>query len=130
MVEEGEVFSIFSNPQQDITKDFLRTTSNLQKIEELLEAGSPVTRLQPGEIIVRLTYVEKNVSEPLISTVSRQFNINLNIIFANIEIVQNAPIGGTVAIVTGEPAHISAAIQYLKDKNVGVEVIADARLSE
>ncbi|MNR65033.1 Methionine import ATP-binding protein MetN [compost metagenome] len=74
--------------------------------------------------------MEKNVSEPLISTVSRQFNINLNIIFATIEIVQNAPIGGTVAIVNGDPAHISAAIQYLKDKNVGVEVIADARLSE
>ncbi|WP_438445499.1 methionine ABC transporter ATP-binding protein [Gorillibacterium sp. sgz5001074] len=130
VVEEGEVFSIFSNPQQDITKDFLRTTSNLQKIEELLEADSPVARLQPGEIIVRLTYVERNVSEPLISTVSRQFNINLNIIFANIEIVQNAPIGGTVAIVTGEPAHITSAIQYLLDKNVGVEVIADARVSE
>ncbi|MDF2925411.1 MAG: ATP-binding cassette protein [Paenibacillaceae bacterium] len=130
VVEEGEVFSIFANPQQSITKDFLRTTSNLQKIEELLETDSPVTRLAPGEIIVRLTYVEKNVSEPLISTVSRKFDINLNIIFANIEIVQNAPIGGTVAIVTGEPEQISAAIQYLLEKNVGVEVIADARVSE
>lgn len=130
VVEEGEVFSIFANPQKNITKDFLRTTSNLQKIEELLASDSPVTKLEPGEIIVRLTYVEKNVSEPLISAVSRKFNIDLNIIFANIEIVQNAPIGGTVAIVTGEPQQISAAIQYLKEKNVGVEVIADARVSQ
>lgn len=130
IVEEGEVFSIFANPRQDVTKDFLRTTSNLQKIEELLAVDSPVTRLRPGELIVRLTYVKKNVSEPLISTVSRNFNIDVNIIFATIEIVQDSPIGGTVAIVTGEPASISQAIAYLTEKNVGVEVIADARIPE
>lgn len=127
IVEEGEVFTIFAKPEQAVTKEFIRTTSNLQKIEELLAADSPVTRLKPGEIIVRLSYLEKNVSEPLISAVSRRFNIDLNIIFANIEIVQNAPIGGTVAIVTGEREQIAKALEYLAQKNVGVEVIADAR---
>ena len=128
VVEEGEVFSIFSNPQESVTRNFIRTTSNLQKIEELLAEDSPVTRLKPGEMIVRLTYVQKNVSEPLISTVSSKFGINLNIIFADIEIVQDAPIGGTVAIVSGDRERIGQAIDYLTDKKVGVEVIADAGL--
>lgn len=130
VVEQGEVFNVFADPRQEITRSFIHTTSNLRKIEELIEEDSPVVQLKPGELIVRLSYIQRNVSEPLISTVSRKFDITLNIIFSDIAIVQNAPIGGTVAIISGERAQITQAMQYLIEKNVGVEVIRDARISE
>lgn len=130
VVEQGEVFNVFADPQQEITRSFIHTTSNLRKIEELIEEDSPVVQLKPGELIVRLSYIQRNVSEPLISTVSRKFDIVLNIIFSDIAIVQNAPIGGTVAIISGEREQITQAIAYLIEKNVGVEVIRDARISE
>ena len=41
-----------------------------------------------------------------------------------------AVIGGTVAIISGERSHITKAIEYFIDKNVGVEVIKDARATE
>ena len=72
VVESGEVFNIFANPREDITKNFIHTTSNLRKIEELIAEDSPVVKLNPGELIVRLSYIQRNVSEPLISTVSRK----------------------------------------------------------
>ena len=129
VVEQGEVFSLFADPKQPITQNFIRTTSNLQKIEELIAEGSPVVQLQPEEVIVRLSYIQKNVSEPLISTLSQRFQISLNIIFADIEIVQDAPIGGTVAILSGEREQITKAMEYLIEKNVGVEVLKDARVT-
>ena len=128
VVEEGEVFHVFASPKEPLTRSFIKTTSNLQKIEELIEADSPVVATKKGELIVRLTYVEKNTSEPLISTVTQKFGIILNIVFADVGIVQNAPIGGTVAIVSGESSRIDEALQYLRDKNVGVEVIKDDRV--
>ena len=127
VVEQGEVFTVFAEPKQEITRSFIHTTSNLRKVEELIAEDSPVTRLQPGELIVRLSYIQRNVNEPLISAVSQKFNISLNIIFADIAIVQDSPIGGTVAIISGERAQITKAIEYLIEKNVGVEVIRDAR---
>ena len=130
VVEQGGVFNVFAGPRQEITRSFIHTASNLRKIEELIEEDSPVVQLKPGELIVRLSYIQRNVSEPLISTVSRKFDITLNIIFSDIAIVQNAPIGGTVAIISGERAQITQAIAYLIEKNVGVEVIKDARVSE
>lgn len=130
VVEQGEVFNVFADPRQEITRSFIHTMSNLRKIEELIEEDSPVVQLKPGELIVRLSYIQRNVSEPLISTVSRKFDITLNIIFSDIAIVQNAPIGGTVAIISGEREQITQAMQYLSEKNVGVEVIRDARISE
>ena len=129
VVEQGEVFSLFADPKQPITQNFIRTTSNLQKIEELIAEGAPVVQLQPGEVIVRLSYIQKNVSEPLISTLSQRFQISLNIIFADIEIVQDAPIGGTVAILSGEREQITKAMEYLIEKNVGVEVLKDASVT-
>ena len=123
VVEEGTVFSVFATPKEPITRDFIKTTSNLQKIEELIADDSPVVALKPGKRIVRLSYVERNPSEPLISLITQKFGITLNIIFADVEIVQNAPIGGTVAIFSGDSGQIDAALTYLKEKNVGVEVI-------
>ena len=130
VVEQGDVFNVFADPQQDITRSFIHTTSNLRKIEELIAEDSPVVRLQPGELIVRLSYVQRNVSEPLISAVSQKFQVSLNIIFADIAIVQGAPIGGTVAIISGQRQQITKAIEYLIEKNVGVEVIKDARAAQ
>jgi D-methionine transport system ATP-binding protein len=130
VVEQGDVFSIFANPKQEITRNFIKTTSNLQKIDELLKSNAPIVSLKPGELIVRLSYIQKNTSEPLISIVSQKFGVRLNIIFADVEIVQGAPIGGTVAIISGEREQITQAVQFLIEKHVAVEVLKDGRVSK
>ena len=123
IVEQGDVFSIFANPQDEVTKRFIRSTSNLSKVEELIAEDSPVVRLEKDEKLVRFTYIKKNVSEPLISAISRLYEVTINIIFAEIEIVQDAPIGGTVAIISGEAATIDRALKHIAAMDVGVEVL-------
>lgn len=123
VVETGDVFDIFANPKDEVTKRFIHSTTNLQKIEELISENSNVVQLKKGEKIIRLSYLQKNVSEPLISTVSSKFDVVLNIIFADIEIVQGAPVGGTVAIFNGENQNIQNALGWLKEKNVGIEIL-------
>ena len=44
--------------------------------------------------------------------------------------IQDAPIGCTVAIASGKKEDIEAAVEYLKEKNVGGEVIFDGRVSK
>lgn len=127
VVEKGDVFTVFATAAQKITQDFIDTTSNLSKIYSLLEEDAPITKLKPGQCIVKLKYLERNVSEALVSQISRQFHIDANIIFGNIELIGEEPLGGLVAIVSGERENIDGAIDYLRSKNVGVEVILDAR---
>ncbi len=126
IVEQGEVFNIFAQPKDEVTKRFIRSTSSLTKIEELIEEDSPVVHLEKDEKLVRFTYVQKNVSEPLISATSRIYDVTMNIVFAEIEIVQDAPIGGTVAIVSGKPEAINRALEHIRQENVGVEVLKEA----
>lgn len=130
VAEMGDVFEIFSNPQQPITKEFIRTTSKLSKIEELIEQDSPIVRLGPGDVLARLTYIQKDVSEPLLSHMTRKFDLEINIILADVEFVGDAPIGGTVVIFSGSSRKIEEAFRYLREKEIGVEVLKDDRVSE
>ncbi|MDR1558787.1 MAG: ATP-binding cassette domain-containing protein [Clostridiales bacterium] len=127
VVEQGEVFSIFANPKTHISQDFIDTTTNLSKINSLIEEKNAITSLKPGECVLKFRYLEKNAAEALVSTISRRFNIDVNIIFANLDWISGAPLGGLVSVVSGDRRGIDAAIEYLESKNVEVEVILDAR---
>lgn len=126
VVEQGDVFSVFARPKQKITQAFVDTTSNLSKINTLIDENASITEIGPGECIVKLKYLERSASEALISSVSRRFRIDANIIFGNIELIGSDPLGGLVAIVSGKAENIEAAMEYLRNKGVGVEVILDA----
>ena len=126
VVEQGEVFDIFARAKHEVTRRFIRSTSSLTKIEKLIEENSPVVNLAEDEVLVRFTFIEKNVSEPIISAMSRLYEITINIIFADVEIVQDAPIGGTVAIVSGNKQVVERALIHIEQQGVGVEVLKRA----
>ena len=67
VVEYGDVFDIFANPTQDITREFVEGTSNLSRIKELLENKSAITQLKQGEAILKFKYLERSASEALVS---------------------------------------------------------------
>lgn len=124
LVEEGDVFRVFSNPRNEVTRRFISAATPLSKAEQMASLPG-VLHLQPGEKFVRLTYTGPGVSEPLISSASNRFMITMNILFADVDLVEGAPIGGTVGIISGEPAKIDEALDYMRQKNVKVEVLAN-----
>lgn len=126
VVEQGEVFDIFANPQNEVTKRFIKATSTLSKIDHLIAENSPVVKLNPGEKLVQFSYIKKDVSEPLISATSRLYDITVNIIFAEIDFVQDAPIGGTIAIISGQKEAINRALEHIRQENVGVQILKEA----
>lgn len=127
VVEEGDVFSVFADPKQQITRDFINTTSNLSEVYELIEQNSPVVQLKSGEKLVKLQYLKAEVSEPLISAVTQKFGVIFNILFSDVEIINGCPLGGTVSILSGENS--DEAMEYLKGKGIHAEVIKDAAIS-
>ncbi|GHV92588.1 methionine import ATP-binding protein MetN [Spirochaetia bacterium] len=124
VIEYGSIFDIFSNPAHEITRDFVATTSNLYKIYDLIREGSPIVKLRPHQILARFSYVGRNTVEALISTVSIKFDIKINIIFGDLDIIQGTPMGGLINILDGKPEDIEKAIGWIREKGVYVEVIS------
>ena len=78
-------------------------------------------RLSEGQRLVRMQYVSKEVSEALVSQITKGFGIDVNIIFGDIDI------GGIVAIFDGEPVRIDAALNYLRQRNIAAEVLKEGQ---
>jgi D-methionine transport system ATP-binding protein len=123
IVERGSIFDLFSNPQQPVTKDFIATTSSLHKIYDLLRENSPVVRLQPNQVLAHFSYVGRNTVDALISTASVKFNIKINIIFGDLDIIQETPVGGLINILEGSPEIIRDTINWFTGQGVRVEEI-------
>ena len=121
VVEEGNIVDIFTNPHAEVTRNFIASTSNLSQIYEMVEQGSDLTRLQRGEVLVRLHYGGTGTGKPLISEISRKFNVNTNIIFGNVEVLHHIPLGDLIMILGGE--QVDEALHYMKEHDVDVEVI-------
>lgn len=79
--------------------------------------------LQPNDILAKVSYVGATTSEPLIAHLYSQFTISTNILFGNIEILQDTPIGNLIVIFSGEKNKRDQALAYLVSKDIKVEII-------
>ena len=123
VVEEGETADVFSHPKEKLTRDFMDTASNINKIYELLEEKHELTQIKKGEKLVLLTYSGGNAGEPLISYLAQKYQVQANIIFGNVDILKDKPIGKLVVILSGEAQNMEKALQYIQARNVEMEVI-------
>lgn len=123
VVEEGSIVDVFCDPQMPVTKNFINTTNNLGKIDELIELNDPLVDLQENQQLVKLQYQSSNTSKAFISKLSREYNVECSIIFGNVEVIQQSPIGTLITIFTGELKDIKAALTMCKENGIHVEVI-------
>ena len=73
-----------------------------------------------------LQAARQSAAQPYISEISRRFHLDMNIIFGDIDILQDAPLGSLVVIVRGQPEDVARATEYLRQSDVDVEVMKRA----
>ena len=129
VVEKGDIVPLFTNPKEEITKNFINTTNNSNKINELIESNHPLTQLNANQQLIRLSYSSSSTKEAIISKISEKYHIECSIIFGNIEVIQDEPIGTLVIVVTGDSENIKQALTYCKESHVDVEVIKRGYIS-
>ena len=120
VVEEGDAYEVFANPQAPITRKFISSASALGKLETLVKRGQVTA--DGGRLII-LTFSKDSVGDALISAISRNYGLSVNIALANIDMLHDGALGRLACVVKGEPENIEAALQYLRDNKVGVEEI-------
>lgn len=125
VVETGDTVDVFSKPQTSLTKDFIDTATNIRKIYDLIEEDNDLTKLKAGEKMVLLTYAGASAGEPMISYLSKAFDVQANIIYGNIDYLKGRPLGKLVVTLSGAPEHIDEALKYINSQGVEVEVIKE-----
>lgn len=108
VVEEGSVIEVFSNPQTNITKQF---------VEENQHDAIQLLKQQHNEIY-RISFIGDIVDEPILSIIQKEMDVYINILLGNVEVLGNKKIGNVIVEITGSDK--SNAIQALVAKGLKV----------
>ena len=82
IVEQGSVLDVFGAPQQPITQEFVRTVINDQVPEPMADIVRADTR---NYRVQRLRFIGSAVKEPVIASLSKIEGLELNILGATVE---------------------------------------------
>ncbi|WZL73966.1 ATP-binding cassette domain-containing protein [Clostridiaceae bacterium 35-E11] len=109
VVEEGKTIDIFSKPGNDVTKHFVE---QIQKLPSQLGEGK----------ILNLSFTEGSASKPIISRLTKKFDIDVNILSGKIEYIQEKPIGKLTVQVAVDDHTLLDMIHYFEQNHVKAEV--------
>lgn len=117
VIETGSTLQIFSQPQHPTTKNFIQT---------VLQQHLPVNILnnlenQNHNSIYCLKFLGSSAQETVIQAVIKQFDISLNILFANMTEINGTVIGQMFIQLLGDAQEIQAAIKFLEQHGVQVD---------
>ena len=118
VVEEGDAYSVFADPQAPITRKFMSSASAIGKLDTLVRRGQVDTA---GGRLIILTFSKDSVGDALISAISRDYGLAVNIVLANSDMLHDGALGRLACVIKGDPEKIEAALQYLRENKVGVE---------
>ena len=117
VIERGDVIDIFNEPKAGLTRDFIRTATHVEQAEKKLLAHTD----QP---VYELKF--SNATEPIIIELYKRFAVTADILYGNIEFLQNVPIGTMIVTLEGESGKqpdLVAITNYLAERQVRISEI-------
>ncbi|WP_287907677.1 methionine ABC transporter ATP-binding protein [Acinetobacter sp.] len=116
VIETGSTLEIFSQPQHSTTQNFIQT---------VLQQQLPVSILnnlenQNQKSIYSLQFLGTSAQETVVQAAIKQFDISLNILFANMTEINGSVIGQMFIQLLGDPAIIQQAIAFFEAQGVKV----------
>lgn len=130
VIEEGSILKIFTQPQNQLTKDFIDTATHINKGIETVLAHEQLLNLKAGDVLVKISFVGSSTGEPLITKLSTHYQVSANILFGNVEIVQETPVGTLLVALSGEHDNIEQSLLYIVESGATIEILDDRREGE
>lgn len=115
VVEQGSVLEVFSNPQQEITRKFVRTVIP-DTIPESIQAD---LKKDPRPFkLLKLRFLGRQASEGDISVLNDRFGLKTNIVFATVTELQQTALGLFILQCMDEGDKIARSEAYLTQQGI------------
>lgn len=114
IIEENNVYSIFANPKEQITKSLISKNLNVEipkGVEHLICEGQ----------LLKIYYKGEKSVDPVISFASKKYQVYISIIHGKIDYIQGKPLGILIINISGETKEINNAKKYIKENVSEIE---------
>jgi D-methionine transport system ATP-binding protein len=122
IIEEADVLEFFSNPKTATAKQFIRTSLQ-HNLPEVIQQRVTKEKVANSSLLLRLSFVGSAAQEPLIAYLVQNYNLQINILQANIEVIRDEIIGVMLIEVIDYEENMEKPFSFLRSKGVFVEVI-------
>ncbi|MBE0338224.1 methionine ABC transporter ATP-binding protein [Paenibacillus sp. 23TSA30-6] len=110
VIEQGNVFDVFANPQTKTTRNFIRSVLNDQLSPKLLRK----IREHHAGRLYRLIFRDGATSEPVLSRATRKYNLDYNIVYGSINELQGALFGSLIVELIGAEDEVDKVVEELR----------------
>lgn len=118
VVEIGPVLEVFQSPQAPITKRFVSQVTEPAGTEQVLSHI-------PGGTLIKLAFVGEKTEHPVLASLIRKYDIDVNIVQGNISHTKGGAYGSLILQLLGNEDDVDKAIAYLHELGVQTEVIGN-----
>jgi len=122
IVEEGEVFSVFTAPKHPTTARFVEAVTGVEIPGYLSRRIRQEAR--PGDAtVLRITFTGENATAPVISRLSSTIGVDVNILAGRIDAIAGKPFGSLLVSVPAKEPGLAAVLAALKSLELKAEVV-------
>ncbi|CAG9612526.1 Methionine import ATP-binding protein MetN [Bacillus rhizoplanae] len=121
IVESGSVLDVFRNPQQDITKRFVKQITDSEDTDEAIEH---LVEKYPEGKVVKLQFIGEAVERPVLQELMKQAGVEVSILQGNIAQTTNGAYGSLIVHLKGDEDVVAEAVATIQQEQVELEVIA------
>ncbi len=124
IIEESSVVDLFTNPKTETSKKFIGSVMSNEIPEALRHMNITKEQYHPGDTMaIRLSFRGDVTDEPIVANLIRKYNLDVSILYGNIDYIHGVPFGKLIVTVNGDDSHIEAALSHLKGLPIDSEVI-------
>ena len=120
IVEQGTTYEIFARPGHETTQRFVGAITGSQVPEWLAAKLRP--QRQPGDsAVLRIGFVGGNADQPVLSRLSRNLGLDVNILHGQVEAIAGYPFGSLFISVSADPDDLRRIMEQLTSGQNTVE---------
>ena len=108
IIESGNILDVFLNPKATTTKNLVFESLYSKELYDILQDKKDL------ENIFSIFFIGDLVEEPVLSTIQKKYDVDVNILFGNIELILGKKLGNLIVEITGKD--LDKAILEIKEK--------------
>ena len=128
IAERGEVLKVFTNPQHEITKEFISVLLSNELPAAFRGNEISQTKTEGSLLLLRLIFLGEKADDPVLAQMIRNCpGVECTMLFGNLDEIHGVPFGRFIVGLNGSENSVQSALNFLGGKDVRVEVIGYVR---
>lgn len=124
IIEESSIVDLFTNPKTETSRKFIGSVISDEFPEALSHMNITKEKKHPSDLtILRLSFRGDVADEPIVANLIRKYNLEVSILYGNIDYIHNVPFGKLIVTIDGTDEDICAGLAHLTDLPIESEVL-------